>query len=185
MSLKILIAILVVAAAALLLTLAPNQAAKAPPQPARPPASPEVARFWAVVDSTAKHAPNQRAQTAALRSALEKMTVPQIEEFDRVFARKMSESYRWDLWRAAYVINGGASDDGFEYFRRWLISNGRAFYEQALSDPDSLAETIPANAGEGEYEEYSQVAMEVWAARTGRDMSEMPLDTSGGSRPAG
>jgi hypothetical protein len=37
------------------------------------------------------------------------------------------------------VINGGASDDGFDYFRGWLIAQGRAVYEQALADPDSLA----------------------------------------------
>jgi hypothetical protein len=48
-------------------------------------------------------------------------------------------SYRADLWAAAYVINGGASDDGFDYFRGWLIGQGRAVYEAALADPDSLA----------------------------------------------
>ena len=31
-------------------------------------------------------------------------------------------SYRADLWAAAYMINGGASDDGFDYFRGWLVS---------------------------------------------------------------
>jgi len=25
---------------------------------------------------------------------------------------------------AAYIINGGCSDDGFEYFRRWLVLQG-------------------------------------------------------------
>ncbi|WP_217498085.1 MULTISPECIES: DUF4240 domain-containing protein [Sphingomonas] len=38
----------------------------------------------------------------------------------------MIRSYRWDLWRAAKVAKGGVSDDGFEYFRTWLISRGRA-----------------------------------------------------------
>ncbi|MFL6076856.1 MAG: DUF4240 domain-containing protein [Mycobacteriales bacterium] len=37
----------------------------------------------------------------------------------------MAESYQGDLWGAAYLINGGASDDGFDYFRGWLIARTR------------------------------------------------------------
>ena len=37
----------------------------------------------------------------------------------------MDDSYRWDLWGAAYLANGGCSDDGFDYFRGWLIGQGR------------------------------------------------------------
>jgi hypothetical protein len=45
---------------------------------------------------------------------------------DELFDR---EAHRWDLWAAAYVINGGASDDGFEYFLGWLMAQGRARWE--------------------------------------------------------
>jgi hypothetical protein len=51
-----------------------------------------------------------------------------------------TNSYRVDLWAAAYLINGGASDDGFDYFRGWLIAQGRTTYEQALASPDGLAD---------------------------------------------
>ncbi|WP_432838457.1 DUF4240 domain-containing protein [Dactylosporangium sp. CA-092794] len=44
-----------------------------------------------------------------------------------------------DLWVAAYLINRGASDDGFDAFRGWLIAQGRTTYERALASPDSLA----------------------------------------------
>ena len=36
-------------------------------------------------------------------------------------------------------MNGGCSDDGFLYFRAWLISEGRAVFEEAQANPDSLA----------------------------------------------
>jgi hypothetical protein len=52
----------------------------------------------------------------------------------------MRTSYRWDLWGAAFVINGGCSDDGFDYFRGWLMFQGRDVWEAALRDPESLAE---------------------------------------------
>jgi len=53
-----------------------------------------------------------------------------------------AEAYRWDLWGAAYLINGGCSDDGFIDFRDWLVARGRAVYEAAILDPDSLADQI-------------------------------------------
>src|SRR5690242_19263203 len=42
----------------------------------------------------------------------------------------MTVSYRADLWAVAYTVNGGASDDGFDYFRGWLIAQGRETFER-------------------------------------------------------
>lgn len=49
-------------------------------------------------------------------------------------------SYQNPLWAAAYVINGGCSDDGFEYFRGWLLTQGEETFHAALAAPDSLAD---------------------------------------------
>ncbi|VVE59175.1 hypothetical protein PAN31117_05280 [Pandoraea anapnoica] len=38
------------------------------------------------------------------------------------------------------MINGGCSDDGFDYFRGWLIAQGKRVFMLALAEPDSLAE---------------------------------------------
>jgi hypothetical protein len=68
------------------------------------------------------------------------------------------------------VLNGGASDDGFEYFQRWLISKGREVFEAAVADPDSLADLLaPDTEGPCEFEEFAYVASEVWAEKTGID----------------
>ena len=74
----------------------------------------------------------------------------------------LAASYREDLWGAAYLINGGASDDGFEYFRGWLMTQGRAVFARAVADPDSLAElpAVPAAALTGEeFEARADVAV--------------------------
>ena len=47
---------------------------------------------------------------------------------------------RWDLWAAAHLALGGASDDSFLDFRNWLISHGRETYERASADPASIAD---------------------------------------------
>ena len=44
------------------------------------------------------------------------------------------------LRAAASLILGGCSDDGFEYFRGWLIAQGREVFERSVADPDSLAD---------------------------------------------
>jgi hypothetical protein len=52
----------------------------------------------------------------------------------------MADSSRSSLWAAAYVINGGCSDDGFDYFRAWLMLQGQGTFGQAVADLDSPAD---------------------------------------------
>ncbi|RYD33126.1 MAG: DUF4240 domain-containing protein, partial [Verrucomicrobiaceae bacterium] len=61
---------------------------------------------------------------------------------------------------AAYVMEGGCSDDAFSDFRATLISQGQEIYERALADPDSLADV---DYGEDEpcYEGFQYIAREV------------------------
>ena len=35
-------------------------------------------------------------------------------------------------------MNGGCSDDGFQYFRNWIISRGKEVYYAAKENPDNL-----------------------------------------------
>lgn len=60
--------------------------------------------------------------------------------FSRCFDRMMDKAYSWPLWAAAYIINGGCSDDAFMDFRASLISRGRQAFDRAISDPESLAD---------------------------------------------
>lgn len=127
-------------------------------------------RFWELIGKTTKYEADQDAQVEALRQELGKLSVAEIEAFERAFQQQQRRAYSWDLWGAAYIINGGASDDGFEYFQRWLISRGRKIFEAAIGDPESLAD-LPASgvAGDYEFEEFAAVAGGVWAEKTGID----------------
>jgi hypothetical protein len=98
-------------------------------------------QFWALIEA-AKTATGGdcRAQTAHLVAALSKRSVDEVLAWDHIHGDLMAESYRRDLWGAAYLINGGCSDDGFDYFRGWLLAQGQAVWQAALADPDSLAD---------------------------------------------
>jgi len=81
-------------------------------------------------------------QADALKALLLEVPATAIMAFDRLFEHYVDQAYRNDLWAAAYIINGGCSDDGFEYFRRWLIGQGEAVYTAALRDPESLLSVV-------------------------------------------
>jgi hypothetical protein len=85
-------------------------------------------------------------------------------------------SYRADLWAAAYVINGGASDDGFDYFRGWLIAQGRTVFDQAVADPDRLAEHPAVQRTAAEFEElWSEGMLSVaWDAHLKSTGGQLP-----------
>lgn len=87
----------------------------------------------------------------------------------------MADSYRNPLWAAAYVINGGCSDDGFDYFRGWLIVQGHGVYERVVADPDTLAD-LPVvraktpTAGPVECEDTLYIAPRTYRAVTGEGL---------------
>ncbi len=51
-------------------------------------------------------------------------------------------SYRQDLWAAVYIYRGGCGDDSFDYFRFWLITQGRDVFYNAMKNADSLCDAF-------------------------------------------
>ncbi|MFN3930530.1 MAG: DUF4240 domain-containing protein [Brevundimonas sp.] len=146
-------------------------------------------RFWVIMDRAAVHKSDPDRQVASLRSELETLTAEEVLAFRSAFEVQLARAYTWDLWAVAYVAHGGASDDGFEYFRRWMVSRGRAAFERLLAHPDDLADMVAADAdGVLEFEEILYVTDEVWSERTGLDPAEMPIQmesTTLGREPLG
>ena len=139
------------------------------------PAGMTEQRFWAIIAESTPFEADTDKQSAVLRASLEKLTPAELEGYERIFDRLMTESYSWDLWGAAYVANGGASDDGFEYFRCWLISKGEGIFRKVSAHPDSLADILAKDSGgDLEFEEFAYIARNVWAEKTERDPGDMP-----------
>jgi hypothetical protein len=97
-------------------------------------------QFWALVEAAkAATGDDCEQQAAQLVAALRQRSVSEVLDYDHIHSWLMAQSYRLELWGAAYLINGGCSDDGFDYFRGWLLGQGRATWQAALADPDWLA----------------------------------------------
>jgi hypothetical protein len=108
-----------------------------------------------------------------LVETLSKRPLETITAYDQTFRKVYDAAYSWKLWGAAYLINGGCSDDGFDYFRGWLIGMGRDVYTAALKQPDSLA-TVAAE--DVECEDMLYVANRAYEAASGG--SELPFATT-------
>jgi hypothetical protein len=133
--------------------------------------------FWAVVDATdAASGGEVELYGDTLRRTLSSLTSAELVSFDNLFGQDLSRAYQWNLWGAAYLINGGCSDDGFVYFRAWLIMQGKDIYEEALADPDSLAEVCDEPGEYCECEDVLYIAGALFEERTG---SEMEQDSAG------
>ena len=56
----------------------------------------------------------------------------------------------------AYTVLGGCSDDGFDYFRFWLLTRGKTVYYNAIENADSLCDEFD-NLADDEYPENEDV----------------------------
>ena len=139
--------------------------------------------FWAVIDRATADRPGSPGEVA--KRAVAELATHEPEEivaWGRHLDKVMAASGKEDLWAAAYLINGGCSEDGLDHFRGWLIANGRAVLAGAVRDPDSLSElpAVRAAATTGavfEAEEVLSVAAEAYKQVTGAELppSDVPV----------
>lgn len=129
--------------------------------------------FWEIIAASCSDPRSVDNWNDALFRALIRLTPEEILQFDRIFDELACVAYTVDLWGAAYLINGGASDDGFYYFRCWLIGMGKKAYENALADPDTLADVVVPGI-DADIELYAE-AQRAWEHVTGKPDREYPL----------
>lgn len=95
-------------------------------------------QFWELLDLARTKGEDQEEQLEWLTSHLSKRTVHEIVAFDTHLHRNIKSSYTSQLWAAAYIIMGGCSDDCFDYFRGWLLFQGKETYEACIQNPERL-----------------------------------------------
>ncbi|MEU6345143.1 DUF4240 domain-containing protein [Streptomyces sp. NPDC046977] len=143
--------------------------------------------FWEIVDSTRTAAggdPEEHADLLVER--LTQLDPESVVDFARHFESRFNRAYRWDVWGAADLMLGGAGDDAFDFFRCWLIGQGRHVFEGAVHDPDALAELAPDFDPEvdGDAEDLGYAADEAYEQLTGvrlpdLDLSPQPAEPEG------
>ncbi|MBN1206874.1 MAG: DUF4240 domain-containing protein [Myxococcaceae bacterium] len=124
--------------------------------------------FWRLIDTSREESGGDLEELVdALTQHLASLPPSEIVAFDKQLGALLDRAYDWGLWGAAFLINGGCSDDGFLYFRAWLVAQGRTVYEAALADPESLVDVAEPDA---ELEELLGVAESAYQEATGEEL---------------
>lgn len=129
----------------------------------------ESEKFWKIIEiSKSESLGDYEKQQSVLEKELLKLTAKEVLEFDNKFRTLRGQIYNWDFWGAAYIINGGCSDDCFSDFRGWLIGQGKLTLENAVKNIESLSKLN--NTNNGDWEGLSYIATDVYKKKTGNDM---------------
>lgn len=130
----------------------------------------------------------------ALTDVLAALEPGRIAEFAVTAVEVSRSAYRWPLWNAAHLIEGGCGDDGFTDFRDGLALLGRETFTRVVADPDALAGlpvVIRMARGERGWIGYESLRAVVNAAHRRRTGETASLDAaveealSERERPAG
>ena len=131
--------------------------------------------FWMHIEAAKREASSVELIPQALTRRLSQLPENEIVEFSNHFRDCLNRSNDARLWVAASVMMGGCGDDSFDYFRGWLIAQGREVFEGVLADPDSMAELdcIPQDRRSARLEEMLAVDAHAYEQRIGSDDIEI------------
>jgi hypothetical protein len=126
--------------------------------------------YWGIIENSIKATTNKEDQEVFLITEIEKLTPKEIVGFRLRTDQLLYDTYDSNMWCAAYLMKKGCSDNGFEYFRCWLISRGKAVYYDAKSNPDSLIKEIIEGEQNYEFEGFWYVAMASFINKTSEEL---------------
>ena len=130
-------------------------------------------QFWAIVQTAVDEAGDDEDEyLEVVKRELSKLSLKEMIGFRLRTDKLLYDSYTSEMWCAGYLMNGGCSDDGFEYFRLWVISRGRKVYEAAMANPDNLIDYIDDDAEMDffEFELFWYVALEAFEEAVDADL---------------
>jgi len=126
--------------------------------------------YWSIIDQSLKSTSNQDDQEQFLINEISKLTPKQMIGFRLRTDKLLFDTYNSDMWCAGYIMNGGCSDDGFEYFRNWVISRGKETYYKAKENPDHLIDEVDSDLELYDFESFWYVALEAFNKKSGKDL---------------
>jgi len=137
-----------------------------------PPAGKEMNEdlFWQIIAGSRRGDPPQDEQQEKLTGKLSSLTPAEIISFYLTMDRLLDDIHTSSTWCAAYIMNEGCSDDGFDYFCAWVLSLGKETYYAAKKDPDNLVTVLREDSDEHEFEGMLYVAAEAYETKTGKSM---------------
>jgi hypothetical protein len=129
-------------------------------------------QFWSIIEDAKSASKTLEEYVPNMIDELSKLSSTEIIGFYLREQKLRFDSYSSDLWCAAYIMNGGCSDDCFEYFRCWLIAQGKDFFYTSVRTPDSLADHYSKEIEYYEFEDMMYVASDAFEKKTGKEIQD-------------
>jgi hypothetical protein len=131
-----------------------------------------LTEFWRLIETAKDESEgDSERQVELLAEKLSELTVEEIVAFDEILEDLLDHLLRDDLWDVASMIHDGfCSDDGFEYFRCWIIAQGEAMYDRSRNDPEDLIGLVEPVAW---CESILYIAKDAYQMKTGHDTDEV------------
>jgi hypothetical protein len=126
--------------------------------------------YWQIVQESLNNSGTQDGQQEYLVRRIQKLNPKDIVGFRLRTDKLLYDTYNSEMWCAAYIMNGGCSDDSFEYFRNWVVSKGKDVYYMAKQNPDTLIEQVDKDAEYYDFEDFWYVALVAFKNKTGKDL---------------
>ncbi|MES2239131.1 MAG: DUF4240 domain-containing protein [Bacteroidota bacterium] len=125
--------------------------------------------YWKIIETSLKETKNQEDQEVYLISALEQLSPKEMIGFRLRTDKLLFDSYTSNLWCADYVISNGAMEDGFDYFRCWLVSRGKEAFYKVQENPDYLVNLVENEPKAYDFEGFWYVAVTAFKNTTNKE----------------
>lgn len=102
----------------------------------------DINKFWKLIET--EKSKNPDADDADyMKDALMSLSREEIESFYLIYQSVLAKLDVDNVYKLGCVLHeDDLSDDGFEYFQRWLILQGKKAVELAIDDPDGLSDSL-------------------------------------------
>jgi len=133
-------------------------------------------RFWEILDNARQATGDWKSMFEPLMDSLSALDEQDIIKWGHIFDQYFVLADKEKLSVAIDIMHNGCSDSGYDYFRAWLIAQGKVVYYKALANPDSLAsvKSVKQLAREVNASEYAPIRGYVSAARFEEMLSAAP-----------
>ncbi|MEV0591153.1 DUF4240 domain-containing protein [Nonomuraea cavernae] len=100
----------------------------------------DIDGFWDLIERSDRETDTRETRLAWLEDELARRSVEEVVDYYAWWKITQGRGCTTDLYAAYWFVFGMGSLDGFEYFVDWLISLGRATFEDVADCPDCLIE---------------------------------------------
>jgi len=122
-------------------------------------------RFWELINYSRESAASDKEFLVALKEYLVACSPEEIVGFEICLGKALIQADHFNLVGAKKILDGSVTDDGYLYFRCWVVSLGREVFHSAIDDPDILVKYVDLKSF-NELEELLYVATAAYSTVT-------------------